>query len=59
MIPRWTTARAVSRGADFRSREVEPTWVPSKEKTGRVASSERRVRENLGLSEWKRSVEGG
>lgn len=39
--PRWTTERAVSSGADLRLRVEEPTWVPSKEKIGRVASSER------------------
>lgn len=39
--PRWTTERAVSRGADLRSRVVEPTRVPSKDKIGIVASSER------------------
>lgn len=41
MSPRWTTERAVSRGADLRLRVVEPTWVPSKDKIGIVASSER------------------
>lgn len=41
MSPRWTTARAVSAGADLRSRVAVPTWVPSKESTGRVANSER------------------
>lgn len=41
VIPRWTTARAVSSGADFRLRLVEPTWLPSKDKIGSVASSER------------------
>lgn len=39
--PRWTTERAVSRGADLRLRVVEPTWVPSKDRIGIVASSER------------------
>lgn len=41
VIPRWTTARAVSSGADFRLRVAEPTWSPSKDKIGSVASSER------------------
>lgn len=38
-MPRWTTARAVSRGADLMLRVVEPTFSPSKESTGTVASS--------------------
>lgn len=41
--PRWTTARAVSRGADFRLRLVEPTLAPSKDRIGIVATSERMV----------------
>lgn len=41
MSPRWTTARAVSRGADFRLRVVDPTSVPSKDRIGIVAASER------------------
>lgn len=41
MIPRWTTARAVSGGADLRLMVAEPTSVPSKESTGIVVSSER------------------
>lgn len=39
-MPRWTTERAVSGGADFRSRKVSPTFSPVKERMGRVASSE-------------------
>lgn len=37
MSPRWTTARAVSRGADLRLRVAEPTSAPSKDRTGIVA----------------------
>lgn len=40
MSPRWTTARAVSSGADFRFRVVDPTSVPSKDRTGIVAVAE-------------------
>lgn len=48
-MPRWTTARAVSGGADFRLRVVSPILDPSKERIGRVASSER-IREN---ADWE------
>lgn len=48
MSPRWTTARAVSRGADFRLRVVDPTSVPSKERTGRVAAASERMESMLG-----------
>ncbi|KAI7982455.1 hypothetical protein LOK49_LG15G01272 [Camellia lanceoleosa] len=41
MMPRWTTAREVSGGADLRLRVVSPILEPSKERIGRVASSER------------------
>lgn len=51
MRPRWTTARAVSGGADFKLRVAEPTWAPSKESTGRVVSSERIEVETRNL-EW-------
>lgn len=60
MSPRWTTERAVSRGAELRLRVVEPTWVPSKDRIGIVASSERMralvevvvVRANWGGGLW-------
>lgn len=44
MRPRWTTARAVSGGADFRSSCASPTFSPVKERTGRDARAERMVR---------------
>lgn len=40
MIPRWTTARAVSGGADLRSRKVSPIFSPVKDRIGSVASWE-------------------
>lgn len=52
MIPRWTTARAVSCGADLRLSEAEPDCVPSKVKTGRVVTSERIEGKNRRL--WRR-----
>lgn len=44
-MARWTTARAVSVGADFRSRVDSPTLSPEKESTGRVASLQETERE--------------
>lgn len=55
-MPRWTTARAVSRGADLRLRRVYPTFSPVKESTGREVRSDRTesgrkgLREELGLN---------
>lgn len=42
---RWTTARAVSAGADFRSRVDSPIFSPEKESTGSVASLQAMERE--------------
>lgn len=42
---RWTTARAVSRGADFRSSADSPIFSPEKESTGSVASLQTTVSE--------------
>lgn len=61
-IPRWTTARAVSGCADLRLMVVSPTFSPSNERMGRVASSERvtetRVKGFGGGGLVKREVEG-
>ncbi|RWW77851.1 hypothetical protein BHE74_00013959 [Ensete ventricosum] len=42
--PRWTTARAVSEGADLRSRGTAPTLSPEKESTGISARSQQTQR---------------
>lgn len=59
MIARWTTARAVSGGADLRSRNVSPTFSPVKEMTGRVASWEEIVRGFVVRVVWEVDDLGG
>lgn len=52
---RWTTARAVSGGADLRSRRVSPILSPEKERSGRVAAlqeMESEGRRGFGVNEW-------
>ena len=59
MRARWTTARAVSGGADLRSSWVSPILSPEKERSGRVAALHATEREEKGFGVSVSSGVGG